>query len=622
MQDRRRFGRLKSAQVPRTPADAGCGRLVFKFLYASPLQLLIGLDARAKKIKLGNATPVSLPAYQNATQRLDDLTEAERLKLALLSAAQTVFDWTPGDGRIHWGDGAAEVLHLVSIDPVASLSGFESCLDADTAALRKSVLAAATAERPTYRVEYEFAHAQGPEIWLEETATCLFDDQNELARVIGIVREITDRKQLEARLRHQSSYDELTGHLNRARLKERLAETLVSLEASGETALYLLAGIDELAVLNESLGYEVADQIIVATGSQIASVVSEDGAVGRIAGNKFAVLLKDCAEGDAAARALDLIEAVRQADIDTSAGRIKATISIGTISLPRDAASANLAMARAEEALAQAKLAGRNCHRAWAHSPNSESRRKRNSQIADQIMAALQDDRVSIAFQPIVSAATTKPVQYEGLVRIVLPDGSLLPAAEFIEVAEQMGLVRLLDERVLDLTVQALKANPNVELALNVSGLSTRDAAWSQALEAAVGDAPDLAARLTVELTETQAIRDLGESTRFVQRLTGLGCRVAIDDFGAGYTSFLNLKALDVHSVKIDGTFIRGLAGSRENQHFVRTLVSLAKSLDLSTVAEWVSCEEERILLRDMGVDHLQGYYFGAPSLRPDWAKD
>ena len=185
-----------------------------------------------------------------------------------------------------------------------------------------------------------------------------------------------------------------------------------------------------------------------------------------------------------------------------------------------------------------------------------------------------------------------------------------------------MGLVRLLDERVLDLTVQALKANPNVELALNVSGLSTRDAAWSQALEAAVGNAPDLAARLTVELTETQAIRDLGESTRFVQRLTGLGCRVAIDDFGAGYTSFLNLKALDVHSVKIDGTFIRGLAGSRENQHFVRTLVSLAKSLDLSTVAEWVSCEEERILLRDMGVDHLQGYYFGAPSLRPDWAKD
>jgi EAL domain-containing protein (putative c-di-GMP-specific phosphodiesterase class I) len=182
-------------------------------------------------------------------------------------------------------------------------------------------------------------------------------------------------------------------------------------------------------------------------------------------------------------------------------------------------------------------------------------------------------------------------------------------------------LVRLVDRRALEMTVATLHANPSVTLSVNVSGTTAQDSAFLQSFVEYVKQNSSIANRLVVELTETAALHHFEENARFVSRLREMGCRIAIDDFGAGYTSFRNLQMLRVDKVKIDGSYVAALMTSPENQVFVRTLVHLAKNFNLKTTAEWVGNEAEAALLESFGVDHFQGFFFGEPQIQPEWKK-
>src|SRR5258708_4448252 len=190
-----------------------------------------------------------------------------------------------------------------------------------------------------------------------------------------------------------------------------------------------------------------------------------------------------------------------------------------------------------------------------------------------------------------------------------------------IGAAETLGLVRLVDRRALEMAVAQLYAYEDIKLSINVSGTTAGDQSWLQSFINYVRENREVAERMTVELTETAALQGFEENSRFVTRLRDMGCRVAIDDFGAGYTSFRNLHNLRVDMVKIDGDYIKNLSQSPDNQLFVRTLVDLAKNFNLETVAEWVGSEEDAKLLAEFGVDQFQGFYFGEPDIAPSWMK-
>lgn len=239
--------------------------------------------------------------------------------------------------------------------------------------------------------------------------------------------------------------------------------------------------------------------------------------------------------------------------------------------------------------------------------------------FADEIVSALNSRRFALAYQPIVRASDGEPVLYECLLRMIKPDNEVIAASHFIPVAEQLGLVRLVDHRVLELAVAVLQEVPWLRLSLNVSAVTATDPDWFSKLAAFMKLHREAAGRLTVEITETAALLDLEESCRFIGRLRELGCRIAIDDFGAGYTSFRNLKSLGVDMVKLDGTFCEQLAQNPDNQVFVRAMLDLARAFGVETVAEWVQDEEDARLLRQWGIDYLQGYLFGTASLDKPW---
>ena len=235
--------------------------------------------------------------------------------------------------------------------------------------------------------------------------------------------------------------------------------------------------------------------------------------------------------------------------------------------------------------------------------------------MADRIIRALNERRMILALQPIVRAGDRRPAFYEALLRMRETDGTIVPAGAFIPVAEQLGLVRLIDQRMLELAIKVLRASPNLNISLNVSGETASDPAWLNSLRGLTNGDDAIMRRMMVEITETTAITDIEESVMFVKSLRELGCRVAIDDFGAGYSSFHNLRRLDFDIVKIDGAFVKDLPNSPEDQILVRALVDLAQNFSMETVAEWVTDEATAKIVEAAGISYMQGFHFGQPKI-------
>ena len=246
-------------------------------------------------------------------------------------------------------------------------------------------------------------------------------------------------------------------------------------------------------------------------------------------------------------------------------------------------------------------------------------RQRRNSAIVGTVKAALRQNRLVFAYQPVVCAATGIVDYFECLLRIRDEAGNILPGAEFITAVEDFGLIGLIDRFVLERALQELGTHPDVRLGFNVSGLTACDRPWLRTLSSRLRDRPDLARRIIVEITETAALSDIEETARFVDTLRDAGCRVALDDFGAGHTSLRHLQSLAVDTVKIDGSFVRNLADSSENRVFLRHLLGLTKGFGLSTVAECVENPADAALLRAEGIGYLQGYHIGAPTTERPW---
>ena len=214
-----------------------------------------------------------------------------------------------------------------------------------------------------------------------------------------------------------------------------------------------------------------------------------------------------------------------------------------------------------------------------------------------------------------MTAITRAPAFYECLMRVRRADGSLLGANDVVPVAERLGLLRLLDHRVLELVVEEMVAAPSLQASVNVSPRSTTDPDWWAGLDSLLRANAGVAERLIVEITESAVIQDIDETRGFVSRVKDLGCRIAIDDFGAGYTSFRNLRKLGVDILKIDGAFVQNLNRSEDDRAFVRTLTDLAKRLKLATVAEWVQDEQAAKTLEVMGL-RLPAGRFRRPCFR------
>ena len=534
------------------------------------------------------------------------------------SGVQTMYEFDPQSGLLSWSDekAARRILGDENFEKAKTNADYETLLNKKATGERAGAIAG---ERESYACAFQLDDKEGGH-WIEERGGWI--GSGATRRLISVIRSIEGQRRREEQLSWLATSDELTGLLNRTHLRKELESALKAGSDTDWTGAYLLAGVDDLGAINADFGFDAADKVIVEISKRLANTIGTNDRIGRVAGTKFGILIAACDENGVRETCVQLLNAVREAVIDTSAGAVAASISIGAVHLPENATEANAAMAHAEAALDAARRLGKSSWSAFSEKTDVVSMRRRNTHMSDVILTALNERRIELAFQPIVADLDESPRKFECLIRMRGEDGKEIPAPEFIPAAERLGLVHLLDRRVLELATNTLMAIPDIHLGVNISMETVKDFVWAEGYISLLRANEQVAPRITVELTETQIIDAIDASMEFVSEIKKLGSTFAIDDFGAGYTSFRNLKALDIDILKIDGSFVTGVSSSRENQLFVRTLLDLARNFGMQTVAEWVDNEADAMLLKGLGVDFLQGYLIGKPETCPVWLPD
>jgi len=538
---------------------------------------------------------------------------------ALFSAAkEAAYAWNIETDALAWSANACDVLAIDSLAAIANGKSFAMLLHADSPANRYDTIVGCSARDEGTGVPYELCYRLNTDPlrprWIEDSGRWFVGSEGKPARAEGVIRLVTERYLREEKLKQLASIDSLTGEMTRGRLLGELARAIADAEAKRSSAGFLIVGIDDLAHVNHSYGFDVADEAIKAVAERLRSRMRGADLIGRFSDNKFGFVLHECEVDDLPVAAARFVNAVREEPFETSAGPVVISVTAGGVAAPRHARNVGEAIGHALEALDLAKEAGRGAFRAYAPSIEGEAARRENLRLTDVIVAALNDRRVELAFQPVVHAQSRALAFRECLVRLREQDGKEIDAFSIVTVAEKLDLVRLIDHRVLELAAAELKANPDLRLSLNVSASTVHDPLWLAALEAVQSG---IGSRLIVEITESAAIRDVEATRRFVAKVKSYGCRVAIDDFGAGYTSFRNLRRLGVDMVKIDGSFVANLEHAPDDRLFVRALLELARELGLETVAEWVQTESAAATLAGWGCNYFQGALTGLAETKP-----
>jgi diguanylate cyclase (GGDEF)-like protein len=539
------------------------------------------------------------------------------------AAGEAAYDWQIDTDRLTWSAGAARLLGLRDATPISTGRGFASLLDPANELTRFDAVMDPEKVDPGLGVPYQIEYAMRPgsranKLWVEDTGRWFAGDDGRPCRAQGIIRIITDRYEREQHLAYLSRFDIQTGEFNRWHLTERLHETLEDAALTQIPCGFLLATIDNLGRINNAYGYDVADEVIGVIAKRLRSRMRGADVLGRFSGNKFGIILKNCAPEDIGLAADRFLSAIRDDVVMTIAGPVSVTGTIGGVSVPYHADTVDDVLARAQESLDHTKDRRPGSFIAYQPNPERETQRRANIRATDSIVTALNERRILLAFEPVVDAHSREVAFHECLLRIRRIDGSLIPATEIIPIAERLGLSRMLDNRVLELVIAEMAAHPNLRTSLNVSASTTTDPDWWSRLEGLLRLHTGVAERLIVEITETAAIHNIDNARGFVRRVKDLGSQIAIDDFGAGYTSFRNLRHLGVDMIKIDGSFVQNLMRSDDDRNFVRVMLDLARGLKLKTVAEWVQDEQSAEMLAGWGCDYLQGEHIGLARLDRD----
>ncbi len=461
----------------------------------------------------------------------------------------------------------------------------------------------------------------GEERWWELSGTPMRDELGRFTGFRGVGSDVTEQRKSTEKIAYLARYDTLTQLPNRLHLTEALGEALRYAVQWRTRCALLMVDLDRFKAVNDSLGHMTGDKLLAQVSARLQSLMGENQLCGRLGGDEFAIVLRDAGpQGtvrDLARRVIERLSEPYQVDHHT----LYVGASVGSAEGPRDGRSVEEMMRNADLALYRAKDAGGGEHCRFEPVLHASAEERRQLEAA--LRKALGRDEMMLHYQPVVDARSEGVVSFEALVRWNSAEHGFVSPGKFIPLAEDTRLIVPIGQWVMRRACEEARNWPDhVKVNVNVSPEQLLEPGFHddvvQAL-AASGLRPE---RLEVEVTESIFLRDASVARNALEQVMALGCSVALDDFGTGYSSLGYLRKLRFSTIKVDRTFVQGAAqGSAESLAIINAVVAMAKSLGMTTTAEGVETAEEAELIRNLGCDKIQGYYFGRPMTAEDARK-
>lgn len=446
----------------------------------------------------------------------------------------------------------------------------------------------------------------------------LFEPTAVSARAVLVsVVDVSERRRFEQQLAHLADHDPLTGLANRRRFDAELAAHLDRCERYGSDGALMLIDLDNFKQVNDTLGHSIGDELILSVAAVLRRRLRTSDVLARLGGDEFAVLLPVCSRADAETVAADLIGTIRDEVTVLAGGRRRITASLGVVMIRPPVATAGELVSTADLSMYDAKDAGRNTY--VMHDPTEHAMPRSGARLiwAARIEHALEQHQFAVHAQPVMDVVSGDVTGAELLIRMLGDRGELIMPGEFLEVAERSHLITAIDAYMLRQAATVLAdlklRHPHVQISVNLSGRSVADPLIAALIPRLCSELNIDPTNLILEITETAAVQDIHAARAFAEDMARLGCRFALDDFGAGFGSFYYLKHLIFDFVKIDGEFVSGVAENTTDQLIISSIVDIAHGLDKQVVAEFVKDETTLKSITALGVDKVQGYHIGRP---------
>ena len=552
---------------------------------------------------------------------------AQKLATAQLGLAAKVFE--QGGEGIAITDGACRIVMINQA--FTRITGYG---EEDALGQNPSMLASGRHEAAFFRHMWQTIKAQGQwqgEIWNRRKDGSVYPEWLSISRVerdgvtthyIGTFIDITQHKEAEASIQRLAHFDPLTALPNRSLLDERVRHDLARAHRGRESLALIFLDLDRFKNVNDSLGHRVGDELLVQVARRLKSTVRDEDTVARLGGDEFIVVLPNTDADGAAHVAAKLLEVTVPA-YRIEQHELTCTMSAGIAMYPTDGDSFESLSMCADTAMYRAKQNGRNAY--CFFTAEMQERSARTLQIENDLRRALQHGQLRLHFQPQFALADRRLVGAEALLRWRHPELGMVSPAEFVPIAEECGLILPIGEWVLRAAVRQLRiwqraGLPPISVAVNLSAVQFRQANLTESVAQIIAQEGVPACFLELELTESIAMDQPLAAIATLDKLRALGVRISIDDFGTGYSSMSYLKRFRVDKLKIDRSFVAGLAVDPDDEAIVAATISLAHNLGLQIIAEGVENEAQLAFLCARGCDQAQGYLFGQPLAAADFA--
>lgn len=468
--------------------------------------------------------------------------------------------------------------------------------------------------------EYRIMREPQTITWVRVKAFSIQDTKGNTYRVAGTLEDVTEEHLLTEKLSHQARHDDLTGLINRYEF-ERLLEAAIH-QAHTHNTQHVLAFIDldQFKVINDTCGHAAGDALLQQISDRFLSRLRKVDTLARLGGDEFAILFKDCDLNEATSISHNLRSLLEDQRFVWDGKSFSTGASFGVVPINRDTSSVCTLLSAADAACYTAKEEGRNRVVVLAEPEQPDERRNEMGWIS-RIQDAIQENRFKLAVQPIIALSTEQDRDhFEILVRMIDEDGSLIMPNAFLPAAERYNISPRIDRWVIHQTLNWLRETPAIvsktrTCSINLSAHSITDPQFIPFVEEELKRYKIPSAMICFEITETAAISNMDKAATAISQLRKLGCRIALDDFGSGLTSFSYLKYLEVDFIKIDGLFIRDIVNDPVDYAMVRSINDVGQMMKIKTIAEFVETKEILELLKAIGVDYVQGHAVGKTRL-------